>query len=142
VAEECFAAQGQGSHGCESVPQSGIHGFARILFLMFASSVSQAVRSTKRGARCRMVIKYGTVRLASAFAVSRSSQPKPFWTMSSSSCSSELDKRLISAKNIFRRVPWISATQAARRCQRSRDFAQRKTRAARAGLAAIIGAIR
>ena len=49
---------------------------------------------------------------------------------------------MISAKNIFRRVPWISATQAARRNQRFRDFAQREDSARRAGFATIIGAIR
>ena len=54
----------------------------------------------------------------------------------------EFESFWISGKNIFVRAPRISATQAARRCQRFRDFAQRKTAFVRAGLATTIGAIR
>src|SRR4029077_1129045 len=115
---------------------------ARIRFLTAIGSVSQAVRNTRRGARSRIFIRYGTVRLASNFAVSRSSQPNPFCTMSSLSASSEFESFWISGKNIFARAPRINATQAARRCQRFGDFGQRKTVLARAGLDATIGAIR
>ncbi len=48
-----------------------------------ARRVSHAVRNTSRGARSRILIKYGIVRSGSYFAVSRRSQPRPFWTMSS-----------------------------------------------------------
>src|SRR5450432_1492626 len=48
-------------------------------------------------------------------------------TMSSSSDKSRLEIRTISGKNSFFRVAWIKATHAARRCQRSGDFAHRKT---------------
>src|SRR5437879_7900693 len=115
---------------------------ARIRLLTVADSVSHAVRNTRRGARARIVIRYGTVCLASNLAVSRSSHPNPFSTMSSLSARSEFESFWISGKNIFVRAPRISATQAARRCQRFRDFAQRKTAFVRAGLAATIGAIR
>jgi hypothetical protein len=115
---------------------------ARICFRAAVGSVSQAVRNTSRGAVFRIFIRYGTVRSASALAVSRNSQPRPFCTMSSSSDKSELDKRTISRRNILCRVPTIKATQAARRCQRCDDFAQRNTSFPRTGLAAIIGAIK
>src|SRR3984957_5870442 len=115
---------------------------ARMRFFIVPGSVSHAVRCTRRGARLRIFIKYGTVRLGSNFAVSRSSQPRPFCTMSSSSARSELESFVISGKNIFARVPQIRAAHAARRCQRFRDFAQRNTFFTRSGLDATMGAIR
>lgn len=66
---------------------------ASTLLLLIGGSVSQAVLKTNRGARVRIFIKYGTVLPGSAFAVSRSSQPKPFWIMSSSSESSRFESR-------------------------------------------------
>ena len=105
----------------------------RIRMRTVFGSVSHAVRNTRRGARPRIFIRYGTVRLASYFAVSRSSQPRPFCTMSSSSASSESESFTISGKNILARAPRISATQAARRCQRFGDLAQRNTFLTRAG---------
>src|ERR1019366_8044879 len=100
---------------------------ARTRLFTAAGSVSQAVRNTKRGERPRIFIRYRTVRLASNLAVSRSSQPSPFCTMSSSSVRSESESFVISGKNIFARAPRISATHAALRCQRFEDFDQRKT---------------
>jgi hypothetical protein len=136
--------QGKSSHIAILWFQSGgaKQAYARILFLVAGGSVSHAVRSTKRGHSPPMLIRNGTVFLASNFAVSRSSQPKPFCTMSSSSQSNIAVRRLISEKNIFRRAPRINATQAARRCQRSRDLAQRKTFFVRDGFVATIGAIK
>ena len=115
---------------------------SRILFLEANGRVSHAVLNTSRGVRSRIFIRYGTVRLASNFAVSRSNHPKPFRTMSSWSGSRKSDNLTISRKFFFARVPRMSATQAARRCHRFDDFAQRKTNLLRAGLARIIGEIR
>src|SRR5580698_3386206 len=80
---------------------------ARTFFRVVPGSVSQAVRRTSRGARRRIFIRYGTVRLVSNLAVSRNRD-----------------------------------THAARRCQRSDDFAQRNTYLMRDGLATIMGAIK
>src|SRR5579863_1587463 len=115
---------------------------SKILRFALSGSVSQAVLSTSLGVRLRIFIRYGTVRLASNLAVSRSSQPNPFCTMSSSSVSSELERLVISGKNIFARAPRINATQAARRRHRFGDFDQRNTFFTRAGLAATMGEIR
>lgn len=113
-----------------------------ILFLTTGARVSHAVLNTNRGARPRILIRYGTVRFASNFAVSRNSHPSPFCTMSSLSPSSKSDNLTTSGKNIFARAPRINATHAARRCQRSGDFAHRNTDFVRAAFAATIGPIR
>ncbi len=115
---------------------------ARTFFFNVAGNVSQAVRSTSRGARPRIFIKYGTVRLASNFAVSHKSHPKPFCTMSSESASRRSDNFTTSGKNIFARAPRIKATHAALRCHRSGDFAQPNTSFTRPGFATTAGAIR
>jgi hypothetical protein len=113
-----------------------------ILFLTTGARVSHAVLNTNRGARPRILIRYGTARFASNFAVSRNSHPSPFCTMSSLSPSSKSDNFTTSGKNIFARAPRINATHAARRCQRSGDFAQRNTDFVRAAFATTIGPIR
>ena len=115
---------------------------ARILLLAAGDSLSHAVRRTNRGACLRIFSRYGTARFASNFAVSRSSQPRPFCTMSSGSASRKLESFTISGNSNFARAARISATQAARRCQRLRDFAQRNTFFKCAGFAATIGAIK
>src|SRR5579864_1924158 len=130
---------------CHTDSQSGMSyedAVARTLLLAAADRVSLAVRSTNRGARPRIFIRYGIVRLASNLAVSRSNQPKPFCTMSSWSVSRELESFTISGKSVFARAARINATQAARRCQRLDDFAQRNTSLVRVGFAATIGAMR
>src|SRR5215813_4670446 len=48
-----------------------------------AGNVSHAVRSTSRGVRSRIVMRYATVGSGFALAASRSSQPSPFCTRSS-----------------------------------------------------------
>src|SRR5579871_771902 len=115
---------------------------ARILLRWAAGRVWQAVRNTSRGARERIRRSSGMVAGALYFAVSRSSQPRPFCTISSGSASSILVSRLIWGKSRFCRAPRIRATQAARRCQRFGDLAQTKTERAREVLAAIMGEIR
>ena len=87
-------------------------------------------------------VKYGAVRFASYFAVSRSSQRRPFCTMSFSPASRELESFWISGKNIFLRVPRMRATQAARRRPQFRDLDHWKISFTRAGFATTIGAIR
>src|ERR1700733_9584356 len=114
----------------------------RIFFFASGGRVSQAVRRTSLGAWLLIVIKYEAVRFASNLAVSRRSQPRPFWTMSSLSARSESESFWISGKNIFLRVPRIRATQAARRRQRLRDFDHWKICFVRAGSATTMGAIR
>src|SRR5690348_5693735 len=104
--------------------------------------VSQAVRKTSRGAFPRILRRYRMVRAGFALAVSRNSQPNPFCTMSSWSSRSWLESRWISGQNFPLRVPYISATHAALRCQRRGDLLQSKTSCARSGCANTIGAIR
>ena len=110
--------------------------------MIAGGTVSQAVRNTKRGARPRIFIRYGTACIALNFAVSRRSQPKPFCTMSSPSPRRKSESLVISGNKIFARVARIKATQAARRRQRFGDFAQPKTLVARDGFAATMGEIR
>ena len=100
-------------------------------------SVSQAARNTSRGALLRIFIKKGTVRRALCLAASRSSQPSPFCTMSSSSPSSVSEVRTISANNFFFRAPRISAARKRPAAATgSGDRAQRKTSAQYARLRA------
>src|ERR1700739_3024642 len=109
---ECITQQ----HRCDrekSKKRERAHA-ARIFLRVVGGRVSQAVRRTSRGARGQIFIRYGTVCGALCLAVSRKSQPRPFWTMSSSSARRRFESRTISGKNIFRRVPWMSATHAAR----------------------------
>src|SRR5262249_51332766 len=75
--------------------------YDKTFFRVFKGKVSQAVRNTRRGALLRMVMRYSTVRFASALAVSRSSHPNPFCTTSSPSFRRKLDKRMISEKKHF-----------------------------------------
>ena len=127
----------QGSAACVSRLEK-VQGAVRTLVRIPPETVSQAVRKTSRDARSRILSRYGKVLRASAFAVSRKRQPRPFCTTSSSSESSLSPSFVISEKNIFRRVPSIKATQAARRYQRFGDLAQRNTLLAHAGFATTI----
>src|SRR5215467_13486104 len=79
----------------ESRPQ------ASTFFRTLAGSVSHAVRKTSRGALLRIFIKYGNVLAASAFAVSRNSQPSPFCTISSPSNNKTSEIRWISGNKSF-----------------------------------------
>src|SRR5580704_17951563 len=89
------------AESCHEQNSDYVFSAARILRFAAIGNVSHAVGNTSRGARPRIFIKYGTVRFASNFAVSRNSHPSPFCTMSSLSPSSESDNFTISGKNIF-----------------------------------------
>jgi hypothetical protein len=85
VSTATWEPQGFEAQSAIPISQSGMNHkeVTRTFFLAALGSVSQAVRNTSRGARPRILIRYGTVRFASNFAASRSSQPRPFCTMSS-----------------------------------------------------------